>query len=655
MPNRKPVFLFLNSRFSCGNASQTVAKRLLTLVVIAAVSVFHSAGVAADDPVRPNIVWIMSEDNSKHYLEHFDPNGVATPAIESMAAHGITFDRAFSNAPVCSVARTTLITGCYGPRIGTQYHRRIQKAPMPEGLEMFPVYLKEAGYYTTNNSKEDYNADPRKTPWDDSSRKASWTNRPTADTPFFHVQTFTDSHESRLHFGDAQLSKPTDFPTDEVHLPAYFPDTPLFRYTAAYYRDRMRIIDDNVKSILAELKSQNQLENTFVFYFGDHGGVLPRSKGYLFESGLHVPLVVRVPDQYRDVVDRPVGTRTKAFVSFIDFGPTVLNLAGVNVPEAMDGRAFMGPGLTADAVDQRDTAFSYADRMDEKYDFVRAVRVGDWKYIRYFESQYPNSLLNAYRYKSLAYQQWRQMHQDGELSAKQSAFFQPRPVEALFDLSKDPEETENLAGSPEQGNRLMEMRQTLMTHLKETNDLSFYTEAMFLRLGIANPVAFGQSHHDEISNYVDTANIALEPAGSITSPLLASLNSGDPIVRYWGLVAASSASSASTKVRELLADDETIVKLARRRTLDDTPLVAARAAELLAILGLEDPRETFYRVLKQVTSEAEALQIVNMAAYLHADAKPSYPFEKEKVKIGWKIPPKSDLQLRLDYFGTASP
>lgn len=145
----------------------------------------ESTSEAPNSASRPNIVWIMSEDNSKHYLKHFDETGVETPAIEAMAAHGITFDRAFSNAPVCSTARTTLITGCYGPRIGTQFHRRTELATLPEGVEMFPAWLRKSGYYTTNSSKEDYNAKKRMEPWDDSSRKASWKNRPSNETPFF--------------------------------------------------------------------------------------------------------------------------------------------------------------------------------------------------------------------------------------------------------------------------------------------------------------------------------------------------------------------------------------------------------------------------------------------------------------------------------------
>lgn len=614
----------------------------------------YASVVLADDTPRPNIVWIMSEDNSKHYLEHFDPNGVSTPAIEAMAQDGITFDRAFSNAPVCSVARTTLITGCYGPRIGTQFHRKTKTATLPVGLEMFPHYLREAGYYTTNNSKTDYNATVRKEPWDESSRKASWTKRPTPETPFFHVETHADSHESRLHFKPEKLDEPIDFAQDDVHLPNYFPDTPLFRFTAAYYRDRMKVIDDKVAAAIAKLKEQGQLENTFIFYFGDHGGVLPRSKGYLFESGLHVPLVVRVPENFRSLIDRPLGSRTKGFVSFIDFAPTVLNLAGVTIPETIDGQAFMGPGKIADEVDQRDTTFGYADRMDEKYDFVRSVRVGDWKYIRYFEAHYPNSFWNDYRYKMLAYQEWAAKHEAGELSAEQSAFFRPRSVEALFDLSEDPDETQNLASSAEQSSRLIEMRKALSDHLKETNDLSFFTEAIMIREGITNPVALGTENSAAIATYIDTANIAVGTSAQATAALLGALNSGDPLVRYWALTAACSMTGSNPKARDAIAGDDTIVRLARRRTLDAEPLVAARAAELLTVLSAEDPREVMYRCLSQASSIAEALQILNMATYLQTNSQPRFEFDSEKMKISFKVNGKSDLGQRLEYFKPSS-
>ncbi|MDP6502460.1 MAG: sulfatase-like hydrolase/transferase, partial [Planctomycetota bacterium] len=276
---------------------------------------------------KPNFVWILSEDNSIHYLRLYGYELGATPAIESLAKEGIVFDHAFSCGPVCSVARSTLATGCLAPRVGFQYHRKSAMANLPQGALMFPAYLKQAGYFTTNNSKKDYNVvEGKGVVWNQSSRKATWRNRPEG-TPFFHMQTYGMSHESSLHF---KSLKPAELktPVDKVKLFPYFPDTPTFRYTHARYFDRMKVIDASVGKLVGQLKDDGLLEDTFIFYFGDHGGVLPRSKGYIYESGLHVPLVVRIPDNWKHLVNLNRGTRTKGFVSFIDFGPTLLNLAG---------------------------------------------------------------------------------------------------------------------------------------------------------------------------------------------------------------------------------------------------------------------------------------------------------------------------------------
>ena len=236
---------------------------------------FISTGLrSADAAERPNIVWIVSEDNSIHYLNHFFKGGAKAPNIEALAAHGLTFDRAFCNAPVCSVARTTLATGCYGPRIGTQFHRCYKRAEMPEGLRMFPAYLREAGYYTTNNSKKDYAAVEGKGVWDASSNKASWRNRPEKDQPFFHMESHGQSHESSLHFGKSTFeNQKTKADPEKVKLAPYHPDVPIFRYTHAYYLDRMGVIDGIVGQTVAKLKEDGLLEDTFIFYFGDHGGV----------------------------------------------------------------------------------------------------------------------------------------------------------------------------------------------------------------------------------------------------------------------------------------------------------------------------------------------------------------------------------------------
>lgn len=599
---------------------------------------------------RPNIVWIMSEDNSKHYLKHFDETGVETPAIEAMAAHGITFDRAFSNAPVCSTARTTLITGCYGPRIGTQFHRRTELATLPEGVEMFPAWLRQSGYYTTNSSKEDYNAKMRMEPWDDSSRKASWKNRPSDETPFFHVVTFAESHESRLHFGVDALQKPTDFDPKTVSLPPYFPDTQVFRHTAAFYRDRMSVIDEKVAGVIDQLEQAGELENTFVFYFGDHGGVLPRGKGYIYEAGLHVPLVVRTPNNYRNLVDRELGSRTKGFVSFIDFAPTVLNLAGVRLDKAgpIDGKAFLGPRIDSAKVDTRDTTFGYADRMDEKYDLVRSIRVGDWKLIRSFESFQPDAMWADYRYKMLAYQQWRDRYHTGKLNNVQSQFFKPRPPELLFNLADDPHEVNNLASDPAHGDRLTELRSKLNAHLKQTNDLGFLTEAGMLKV-IDAPAENGKRLSSEIAGYIDTANIAVMPWEQANKALLSAINSGDKLERYWALVAASSIAAWNRSANRDMAADETFVKLLHRRTLDTEPLVASRAAQLAAILQVEDPRPIFQRTLELSQSPTEALQIFNIVRHVNALAGNPYPMSSKLFRLPFNPDPKGLIQQHLDH------
>ncbi|MCR9202765.1 MAG: sulfatase-like hydrolase/transferase, partial [Planctomycetaceae bacterium] len=270
--------------------------------LMAAVCVL-AAMTSAQSADRPNVVWLVSEDNSIHFLSLFDEHGAETPRIAELAAHGLTFDNAFSNAPVCSVARTTLATGCYGPRIGTQFHRKSVAVPMPDGVKMFSEYLREAGYYTANNSKTDYNAIPGKNVWDESSRKASWRKRKDGQ-PFFYMQSFGVSHESSLHFSKQKMeNEATKTDPATVFVAPYHPQTDTFRYTYARYHDRIQQVDGQIGAVVDQLTKDGLLEDTFIFYFGDHGGVLPRGKGYAYESGLHVPLVVRVPEKWKHLVD----------------------------------------------------------------------------------------------------------------------------------------------------------------------------------------------------------------------------------------------------------------------------------------------------------------------------------------------------------------
>ncbi len=583
--------------------------------------------IAAAD--KPNFVWLLSEDNSKHYMKLFDPNGARTPHIETMAQHGLAFAHAFSNSPVCSVARSTLITGCYAPRIGTQFHRKAVTVPMPQGLRMFPAYLREAGYYTTNNKKKDYNAIEGKGVWDESSGKATWRNRKPGQ-PFFHMQSFGTTHESSLHFPAATMAtKRTTTDPASVAVAPYHPNTPLFRYTYARYHDRIRQMDGQIGKIIAQLQEDGLLEDTFVFYFGDHGGVLPGSKGYIYERGIHVPLVVRVPEKWKDLVDAPYGTRVQGFVSFIDFGPTLLHLAGVTVPDGMDGRPYLGKGITLADVNKRDETFAYADRFDEKYDLVRTLRKGRYKYMRSYQPFNFDGLWNNYRYRMAAYRQWLELYRAGKLNAVQRQFFERRAPEALYDIESNPHETKNLAADPAYASVLAQIRTRFTTYVKGLPDLSLYPESYLADKAFTDPVAFGQANNEAIGRLIDIADLSLLPFAKAAAGIDAALASSDPWQRYWGLIVCSSHGKAAAPF---------VQKATALAASDPELLVRTRAAEFLGCIGAADPRPTIMEVLRTSTSGIEAALVMNTIVLLK-DGPPGYTFTIDPGAIASETSP----------------
>ena len=582
-----------------------------------------SAG-ATSAAERPNFLWILSEDNSKHYLKLFDEQGAPAPNIETLARDGVVFDRAFSCSPVCSVARTTLITGCYGPRIGTQFHRKSKMAAMPQGLQMFPAYLKQVGYYTTNNRKKDYNAVEGDGVWDKSSNRATWRNRPSKETPFFHMQSYGMSHESSLHFKQPQMKwEELQTSPKSVARAPYHPDTPTFRFTYARYHDRMGAIDEAVGKLVAQLEEDGLLEDTFVFYYGDHGGVLPRSKGYIYESGLHVPLVVRIPANWKHLVTLKRGTRSSGFVSFIDFGPTLLHLAGLKVPEQMDGRPFLGPDITPQQLGARDETFGYADRFDEKYDLCRSLRKGRYKYIRNYQAFYPDALQNNYRYIMLAYEEWRTLYHEGKLNAEQRQFFEAKTAEALYDIETDPHEVKNLASDPAYADVLKDLRTRLRQRVTGLPDLSFYPESYLVDHALENPVAFGQERKREIARLVGVADLSLLPFAEAKPELEKALASANPWERYWALIVCSCFGDEA----------KVLVPAAKQRLNDPEPLVRVRAAEFLGIVGAADPRPTLYGVLNATESPVEALLTFNTAIFFNDRVPNGYPFDLKSLNM----------------------
>ena len=616
------------------NTSQTTPLWSVIFAAVLAVSPWFAEQSHAAD--RPNVVWIVSEDNSHHYLKHFFESGAPTPNIEAMAAHGITFDHAFSNAPVCSVARSTLATGCLGPRIGTQFHRKHTIATLPQGLRMFSELLRDAGYYTSNNSKTDYNATPSKEAWDESSRTASWRKRRSPNQPFFHMESHAQSHESSLHFSQEVFeNEETTTDPESVKLADYFPNTAKFRYTHARYHDRMAVIDEIVGSTISKLKEDGLLEDTFVFYFGDHGGVLPRGKGYIYESGLHVPLVVRVPDKWQHLIDRKNGSRAPGFVSFIDFGPTVLNLAEVKVPEQMDGIPFLGKGITAVEVDARDECYGYADRFDEKYEFIRSLRKGKYQYIRYFQPFLPDGLQNNYRYRMLAFTEWRDLYKDGKLTGSQLQFFQSKPVEQLFDAEADPHEINNLASDPRYANVLKDLRTRLATQMRALPDLSFYPESKLVSV-MGDPVGFGQKHKAEIAQMADIHDLAFLPFSAAEARLIAALESDNVWLRYSAAMTCSEigaeATSLAEKVIPLIHDNSLVVRI--------------RAAEFLGLINTIDPQPILADIVNRTSNPVEAGEALNSIVYFRDCHQPAYPIDAVLLK---PVTTSDIITRRIDY------
>ncbi len=613
---------------------------LLIVIIFLYCSCLQSYNKNQEIPKRPNIVWITSEDNSKHYMKLFDEHGVATPNIENLAKGGIVFTNAFSNAPVCSAARSTIISGCYGPRLGSHFHRRLEYVIMPNGIEMFPVYLRRAGYYTANNAKEDYNIIKSEGVWDKSSRKATWRDRKPGQ-PFFYVHNFAVTHEGCLHFPESDLkNKPTQNNPDSCFVFPFHPNTKLFRYTNARYLDRIQDLDRKVGEIVAELEKDGLLKSTIIFYYGDHGGVLPGSKGYIHEVGLQVPLVVYIPPKFRHLVNIEVGSFEDGFVSFVDFGATVLNLTGVEIPKGINGTPFLGKNVSKKQLSERNYTFSYVDRMDEKSDKVRAIRIGKYKYIRNFEPFNYDGLMNNYRYRQAAYREWLKMYKDGKLNKYQSAFFETRAPEALYNIDNDPFELNNLVKKVELKDTLIFMRKKLNNQLKQLPDISFYPEYYLIKNAFYDTDKFGREHKKQLSDYIDIANLALLDFDDAKDKINKQLMSNDPFKRYWALIVCSSFGVKASCFKSIIKD------IAEK---DEISINKVRAAEFLGITKLMNPVNIMTKQLYNCKDPNEALLICNSITLMR-DNPYNYKFNINKNKLNKAVQESKDVKRRLLYF-----
>ncbi len=435
---------------------------------------------------RPNILWISAEDLSPDLGSYGDAYS-RTPNLDRFAGQGARYTNAFSSAPVCAPSRSAMITGMYPTTIGSLHMR--SKAVPPAGIKAFTEYLRAAGYYCTNNAKTDYNFEsppsnrPPDTVWDETSRSAHWRNRPDKSQPFFAVFNHEVTHEGQVRSDDATYAKNTAaLKPEEFHdpakavLPPYYPDTPVVRKTWARYYDLITALDYQVERLLKQLEEDGLAGNTIVFFWGDHGRGLTRGKRWVYDSGIRVPLIVRWPGKIKP------GTVDDRMVSLIDLGPTVLSLAGVKVPEHMQGQAFLG-----EQAKPREYVFAHRDRMDETYDMMRAVRDKRYKYIKNFFPGRPYAQYIVYMDEMPILKEMRRLYKDHmnalspdygkALNDTQLIFFKPeKPPEELYDTTADPHEVNNLAGSPQHQDVLKRMRAVLDKWQKETKDLGLVPE-----------------------------------------------------------------------------------------------------------------------------------------------------------------------------------
>jgi uncharacterized sulfatase len=432
---------------------------------------------------RPHILWISCEDISPD-LGCYGDSYAVTPAIDRLAAEGVRFDRVFSHAGVCAPTRSGIITGMYPTSIGT-HHMRCQGVPPPE-VRCFTEYLRAAGYYCTNNVKTDYQFAPPATAWDENSRSAHWRGREEGQ-PFFAVINLTTTHESRIRMPNsdarklvAQLTERHD--PNEAVLPPYYPDTPVVRRDWANYADNITAMDAQVEGILRDLEQDGLADETIVWFWGDHGRGLPRGKRWIYDSGLQVPLIIRVPPKWRAraMPDGPnavqPGTVNDELIAFIDFAPTMLSLAGVAVPAYIQGQAFLGPQR---AVPRR-YVHAHRDRMDERYDLIRAVRDKRFKYIRNFMPHLTYAQNIGYMEEMPTMQEMRRLHAADQLVGPQKLFFRPtKPIEELYDTEADPHEISNLADEPAHRDTLQRLRGELTEWMKSVGDVGMIPEPEF--------------------------------------------------------------------------------------------------------------------------------------------------------------------------------
>lgn len=576
------------------------------IILAAAAGLLPAAALAAGQK-RPNVVFYMMEDLSRESFNIYNGHSAPAPNFEALAAHGVLFNNAYSCAPVSSAARSSLITGCYAPSLGLSWHRKIEAVTLPEGMHLFPYYLRQAGYHTTNCSKTDYNCLMEDGAWDNAKGKpGAWRKRPDPSQPFFSCITNNCCHESSLQFPEEEIGTvPTIFDPADVVLHPMHPDTKTFRYTYARHYDAIRKVDEGLGEVVDMLREDGLLDDTFIVAFGDNGGCIPGTKAYTCDLGLRVPMVVYVPANFKKLCCMEAGSECDAVVSFLDLAPTLLNLAGVEIPSYMDGQPFLGRDVEWTDLSCMDETVCYGDRFDELYACNRVVRKQDFKYSRNFYPCHPRSVMGYYRMRAPAFREWYRLYEEGALNEQQRRFFEPQGPEELYLLSSDIEETRDLASDPHYAQVLSKMRGILDAKMLSEVDLGIIPETFWVE-SVSDIEGYKASIRDRYEGYLRLANIVRKPWSEAAPEVKKALRSGDEIERFWALMACcwygEKALSQKGQVMKIIASG--------------TPILRSKAAVYATMnLGYK-PSDTFNDAIDAARNSAEALFILNDAAFL---------------------------------------
>ena len=545
-------------------------------LIISAAAGLMACTAKEEKPELPNILWITHEDLSPIYGCYGDTYAT-TPNIDKFAESGYIFSNTSSNAPICAPARSTLITGMYAISLGTQHLR--SDIPVPANMKILPELLREAGYYTTNNVKTDYNFSHLGR-WDESSSEAHWRNRPDGK-PFFSVFNYTMTHEApinRLDTNETSSLEKRHNPSIAT-LPPYLPDTERMREIWAHKYDLLSVFDQEVGKLLQQLKDDGLYDNTIIFLFSDHGTGLPGHKRWLNNAGLHVPFILHVPEKYSEWAANLKAPVTDQMVSFVDFAPTVITLAGADVPDIMEGHNFLGKNSKL-----KKYTFGYRDRADDCYEMSRSVFDGRYIYVRHFMPRQPyfqDAIIFNKIQNGASYTEIHRLRSEGLLPDATEAWFRPKAVMELFDLKQDPYEQNNLACDPAYAGKIAELDQVLSDWLVDHFDTGLINEGDYMvRARDQNTSVYEVIRQYTRHDFTDILNAA-KLVGTIEDPttLKPYLESSESAIRYWALVAADTWNGDLSVIRQ------GIEKLLH----DETAIVSIVAAEIL-VNKFNDPR-----------------------------------------------------------------